>query len=353
MVDMRSWPLILPFDGVVPRFATPPVFCGARSCVLGKVEIGASAWIGAAAAIRGDGHFIRLGDQFRIGARSTVHIAHDLYPTIVGDRVSVGRNAVVHACTVGDDCVIEDDAVILDGSVLAGGVLIEAGSVVFGRSQLASGFLYAGCPAKQIRAVDASELALRRERLHARAAEAAGIDERDCGGEDGREDVFIGRTARLAGRLGLGAGASVFFSCDLAAGSARIVVGENTNVQDNSVIACVGSGVEIGPDTTVGHNVRLADCRIGARALIGMGAAVAADTIIGDDVLLAAGATTLPGQVLESGWLWGGRPARAIAPLKATQRAMMSRTILQYVGYGRAYRALQLAAEREARAAPD
>ena len=121
-----STPLLLPFDEIQPRFGVSPEFPGGGASVLGKVEFGARAIIAAGAVVRGDGHFVRVGDDFCIGAHATVHIAHNLYPTIIGHRVTMGRNAVVHACTVGDDCVIEDNAVILDGSAVDGNVLIEA-----------------------------------------------------------------------------------------------------------------------------------------------------------------------------------------------------------------------------------
>ena len=102
----------------------------------------------------------------------------------------------------------------------------------------------------------------------------------------------------------------MFFGCDLDAGEFRIVIGERTNIQDNTSIRCEAGETVIGRDTTLGHNVRLASCRIGERALIGIGAVVAAGTVVEDEVMLAAGATTLPGQTLESGWLWAGRRAR-------------------------------------------
>ncbi|MFD0938065.1 gamma carbonic anhydrase family protein, partial [Methylobacterium trifolii] len=155
------------------------------------------------------------------------------------------------------------------------------------------------------------------------------------------ESVFVARTARLRGRVSLGAGSSVLFCCDLNAEVGPIVVGADTNIQDNSVIRTRGEGVVIGRDTTVGHNVRIADSRIGARCLIGIGAAVAPGTVIADDVMLAAGATTDPGQLLEGGYLWGGRPARILAPLDAGKRSLMSRIVESYCVHGREYRQAQ------------
>lgn len=331
--------LILPHDGVLPVFSSHPVWCGRASAVIGTATIGPQAWLGDDSVIRADGETVAIGERFWLGHRSTVHIATDRLATRVGDRVTVGRNAVVHACTVGSDVVIEDDVVVLDGARVGDGVLIEAGATVFPRAHLAAGFAYAGSPAKPVRPIAAAEIADRAERLR----EASGDVPEPAPGDapDVEDSVFVARTARLRGRIALGAGSSVFFSCDLHAEVGPIVVGTGTNIQDNTILKSRGEGIVIGREATIGHNVRLSDCRIGARSLIGIGCVVAPGTVIADDVLLAAGATTDPGQLLEAGHLWGGRPARILGPLDPGKRAMMARMVEGYCERGRTYRQAQ------------
>lgn len=333
--------LTLPYDGVLPEFASRPVWCGRGSTVIGAVRLGGRAWIGDGGVIRADGQPVTLGERFWLGHRSTVHIATYSHGTVAGDRVTVGRNSVVHACTVGSDVVIEDDVVILDGASVGDHAVIEAGATVFPRAQLAGGFVYAGSPARSVRPITPAEVDERAERLR----EAAGDPVQAAAGDppEVEETVFVASTARLRGRVGLGAGSSVLFSCDLHAEVGPIVVGADTNIQDNTVIRTRAEGVVIGRDTTVGHNVRISDSRIGARALIGIGARVAPGTVIADDVMLAAGATTDPGQLLEGGHLWGGRPARILGPLDAEKRAMMVRIVEGYREHGRAYRRAEAA----------
>lgn len=334
----RSAPLILPFDGIQPKFGNSAVL-GSGASVLGKVETGANAIIAAGAVIRGDGHFVRIGDGFFIGEMGTVHIAEGVYPAIIGNRVTAGRNAVVHACTVGDDCTIEDNAVILDGSIVEDGVLIEADSTVFPRSKLTGGFVYAGTPAKRVRVLTPGEREERAARLRSAPASPRNAG---CGTSlKAHETVFIANTACLAGLIELHERASVFFGCDLDAGNFRIAIGENTNIQDNCRIHCQEGETVIGRDTTLGHNVRLTDCRIGERALIGIGCDVAPGTTVEDDVMLAAGAVTEAGQKLESGWLWGGRPARPLARLDDAKRSLMKTIIEHYCDYAQAYRLAQ------------
>jgi len=331
--------LILPHDGVLPVFSARPVWCGRGSTVIGAATVGAQAWLGDDSVIRADGQAVTAGDRFWLGHRSTVHIATNSYATRIGDRVTVGRNAVVHACTVGSDVVIEDDVIVLDGATVEGGVVIEAGATVFPRAHLPAGFVYAGSPAKPVAPIALPEIAERAERLREASGDLPRPPESDTVGVE--ESAFVARTARLRGRVVLGAGATVLFSCDLNAEAGPIVVGADTNIQDNTVIRARAEGVVIGRDTTIGHNVRLADCRIGARTLIGIGCVVAPGTVVADDVLLAAGATTDPGQLLEGGHLWGGRPARVLGPLDEAKRAMMARVVEGYCEHGRAYRLAQ------------
>lgn len=338
---LQAAPFLLPFDGTWPRFVGEPRPCGTDASVLGRVTLGARAVLGAGTVIRADGHFVRIGDDFHLGEMSTVHIAHEVYPAIVGDRVSVGRDAVVHACTVGDDCVIEDGVVVLDGSVVEDGVLIEAGSIVFPRSTLKSGLAYSGSPAKPVRELAPGELE-ERARLLREAVAASPFPAGEAGeAEDLHPHAFVARTARLAGAIELGAGSGIFFGCRLDAAGTAISIGANTNVQDNTRIDAAEGTVVIGPDTTIGHNVHIRAGRIGARALIGIGADLAAGTVVDDDVLLAAGSVTTPRQQLEGGWLWGGRPARPLSRLDDTRRAAMQDIVDQYRGYGAAYRAAQ------------
>lgn len=329
-------PYVLPYESAVPQFAGAPLHCGPRAAVLGRVWIGRGAWLGAQAAMRGDGHEVVAGDDLHLGPRATVHISHELYPALIGNRVTIGANAVIHACTVGDDAVVEDDVVILDGSVVEAGAVVVAGSTVFQQSRLAAGQLHAGSPAKPIRALAAGEAQARGEAIRQRGDQAGAAPLQGRAADPA--GVFVAGTARLDGAIELEAGANIWFGCDLAGGSSGIRIGRNSNVQDNSILTAAGSALRIGEDSTIGHNVQLTDCTIGDRTLIGIGSRVAARTIVGDDVFLGAGATTSEGQVLESGWFFGGRPARPIARMDDRKRGLIVRTIGHYRHYAEVFR---------------
>jgi carbonic anhydrase/acetyltransferase-like protein (isoleucine patch superfamily) len=273
--------------------------------------------------------------------RATVHIAHDVYPAIIGDGVSIGKNAVVHACTVGNDVVIGDGAVILDGSVVGDRVVIEPHSIVFPRSELAGGRLYAGMPARPVRELAPGEVKDRTAEMHRIPIGSSGQSSRPPAEGDIRAILLAG-TARLSGRIVAAENTSIWFGCELDANGGEILVGRNTNIQDNTRIRCrPGRRFSIGEDSTIGHNVTLGDCTIGARSLMGIGSVVADGTIVEDDVFLAAGAETTPGQVLESGFLWGRRPAVKMAPLDEAKRELIAMTIEHYCGYARAFAGAQ------------
>ncbi len=328
---------VLPYAGVSPQLATPPAYVGAGAAVLGRATLGRNARLGAASVIRADGHFVEIGDDFSLGARSTIHIAHDIHPAIVGDRVAVGENAVIHACTIRSDVVIGDGAVILDGSVVADRVVIEPHAIVFPRSELLSGKLYAGMPARPQRDLRSGEIDERARQVRSKTEAAADAAPALAAGEI-HPSVFVAATARLRGRIVAAENSSIWFGCDLDANGGEIIIGARSNVQDNTVIRCrPGMRFEIAAGSTIGHNVALGDCSIGSRSLIGIGSVVADGTIVENDVFLAAGAETTPGQVLEAGWLYGKRPAVKMAPLDQVKRETVARTVEHYCAYAHAF----------------
>lgn len=335
MNTATTLPVLHAYLGTAPELAGPPRHAGPGSALVGRVTLGRDAWLGAGSVMRADGHFVRAGSGLMLGRGATVHIAHNVYPTLIGDAVTVGRNAVIHACEVHDGAVVGDDSVILDGCVVEAGALLEPGAVVYPRTRLAGGQRYAGRPAKPVAPLAEGELQARRAALRsAITADEAARPAADAAGLDVDATAFVARTAVLRGRVIVGPHASIWYGCQLDAAGGRIEIAARANVQDNAVVRCApGAVLTIGEGSTIGHNVTLADGRIGARTLIGIGAVLAPGTIAEDDVFLAAGATTAPGQVLTAGHLWGGQPARILAPLDERKRALIAETIVTYCEY--------------------
>jgi len=335
-------PLVLPYRGIVPVLKGPLRAAGKGSALLGRVTLGERVELAPFVVLRGDGHAIAVGDDVFIGTRSTVHISHGLYGTTIGSRVSVGANAVVHACTVEDDCVVQDGACVLDGAVVGRGSIVAAGSVVFARAALPAGHWCEGVPAVAVRPLVAGELA--QQHAQTRRDTGAGGDTdhaAHAAAPQSGADMFIPATVTGNGEIRMGAQSSLWFSCVVDAAGLGVSIADGANVQDNSILRAKQRPVVVGEDCTVGHNVLLQDCSVGRRVLVGMGSVLAPETSIHDDVLLAAGSTTERGQVLESGWLWGGRPARAIARLDAKKLEMIRQSGLTYREYMQGFREAQ------------
>ncbi len=136
--------------------------------VIGDVTIGKDCSIWPMVAIRGDVHKITIGDRTNVQDGSVLHVTADNefnpggHPLIVGNDVTVGHGAILHACTIGDFALIGMGATILDGAVIESEVMVAAGSVVPPGKKLDSGYLYMGSPARQTRPLSDKE----REYLH-------------------------------------------------------------------------------------------------------------------------------------------------------------------------------------------
>jgi carbonic anhydrase/acetyltransferase-like protein (isoleucine patch superfamily) len=134
------------------------VYIAKTATVIGDVTLGAhsSVWYGA--VLRGDINRIVVGHHSNIQDNAVLHLADD-FPCIVGNWVTVGHSAIVHACRVGDEVLIGMGAVILDGAVIGKQSLIGAGALVTQGVKIPPGSLVLGSPAKVVRKLTAKERA--------------------------------------------------------------------------------------------------------------------------------------------------------------------------------------------------
>jgi len=149
--------MLLSYQGITPKLADS-VFCVESADIIGDVEIGAESSIWFQVVIRGDVNFIQIGARTNIQDGSVIHVTHRVNPTIIGDDVTIGHNATLHGCTIGNRCLIGMGAVVLDGAVVADDAMVAAGALVTPRTQIPSGTLYAGSPAKYKRDLSPSEV---------------------------------------------------------------------------------------------------------------------------------------------------------------------------------------------------
>lgn len=149
--------LIAAVGGHRPQIAAD-AFVAPTAVVLGRVTLGARASVWYHAVLRGDAESISIGEDTNIQDQCTVH-ADPAFPAVIGSRVSVGHNVVLHGCTIEDDVLIGMGAVVLNGAHVASGALVAAGAVVRPGMQVPSGVLVAGVPAEVRRELTDAERA--------------------------------------------------------------------------------------------------------------------------------------------------------------------------------------------------
>lgn len=351
--------IVLPYTRYSPEIG-PAAVLAPDSAVIGRSVLGSGVVLQPFATLRADGEHIVVGDDVFFAARATVHIADGLLPSKVGNRVTVGRYALVHACTLGNNVVIGHGAAVMDGSVVGDDTVIAPGALVSPRKALEGGWLYDGAPAKAMHRVSAEEiqaahLAIRRSDVASPATPdipvadlspwpvfADGRRLAPLGGAAPRVHpaAFVAPTAALAGDVRLEPESGVWFGCVLFAGDARIVVGARSNVQDNSLLLtdAARGPILIGSDVTIGHNVRMGACTVEDECLIGMGSQLEDGVIVERGACVGARAYVAAGTVVKAGMIWAGRPARSFRPVSDTEREEFQRGRTVYVRYTRDYR---------------
>lgn len=148
--------MIRPYRGVLPRIAGS-AYIDFSAQIVGDVVIGerSSVWLNV--SIRGDVNYIRVGSETSVQDNTVLHVDHDLYPCLIGNRVTIGHRAVLHGCEVGDNVLIGIGAIVLNGAKIGSGAVIAAGALVPERMEIPPNMLVMGTPAKVRREVTPEE----------------------------------------------------------------------------------------------------------------------------------------------------------------------------------------------------
>lgn len=140
------------FQGRLPR-VHPTAYVAPSADLIGDVEVGENVSIWFGAVLRGDINRIVIGANSNVQDNAVVHLA-DEYPAIIGNFVTIGHAAVVHACVIGDECLIGMGAVVLDGAVIGARSIVGAGAVVTPGTIIPAGSMVLGSPGRVTRALD-------------------------------------------------------------------------------------------------------------------------------------------------------------------------------------------------------
>jgi carbonic anhydrase/acetyltransferase-like protein (isoleucine patch superfamily) len=140
-------------------------FVAENATIVGDVTFGENCSVWFNAVIRGDVNFIKIGNKVNIQDGAVIHCTYKKHPTILGNNVSIGHNAIVHGCEIHDNVLIGMGAIVMDNCIVNSNSIIAAGAVVTQNMVIESGAIYAGVPAKKVKDIDASDFAGEIERI--------------------------------------------------------------------------------------------------------------------------------------------------------------------------------------------
>ena len=157
-------PIILPVRGQEPRIPQS-CFIAPNATIVGEVAMGEECSVWFNTVIRGDVNSITMGDRVNVQDGACIHCTYQKAATVIGSRVSIGHNAIVHGCTVEDDVLIGMGSIVMDRCHIGRGSIIAAGAVVLEGTQVAPGTIWAGVPAKKVKEVPAELMSGEIERI--------------------------------------------------------------------------------------------------------------------------------------------------------------------------------------------
>ena len=158
MINLQNPPHIAAFLDHVPEI-DDRAFIAPTAAVVGAVRIDADSSIWYQVTVRGDNNYIIIGTGTNIQDNSCIHISSREFPTIIGNYVSVGHSALVHACTLEDHSFVGMGAIVMDGTVMECDAMLAAGAMLTPGKRIPSGELWAGRPARKLRMLTPKEIA--------------------------------------------------------------------------------------------------------------------------------------------------------------------------------------------------
>jgi carbonic anhydrase/acetyltransferase-like protein (isoleucine patch superfamily) len=148
---------VFPYLDLYPTL-DPSVFLASGVKIIGDVNIGKHSSVWYNSVVRGDVHYIKIGEMSNIQDCSMLHVTNGKFPLNIGNKVTIGHSVKLHGCTLMDLCLVGIGAIVLDGAVVEEKAMVAAGSVVKPHFIVPTGKLVAGVPAKVIRDLTKDEI---------------------------------------------------------------------------------------------------------------------------------------------------------------------------------------------------
>ena len=142
--------IIKPVRGKSPQLGKD-CFIAENAVIVGEVSMGDQCSVWFNAVVRGDVHFIKMGNKVNVQDGAVIHCTYEKSPTTIGNNVSIGHNAIVHGCTIKDNVLVGMGSIIMDDCVVESNSIIAAGAVVTQGTHVEAGSIYAGMPARKLK----------------------------------------------------------------------------------------------------------------------------------------------------------------------------------------------------------
>ncbi|WP_165747714.1 gamma carbonic anhydrase family protein [Cellulophaga sp. Z1A5H] len=126
-------------------------FIAENAVIVGEVSMGSQCSVWYNAVLRGDVHYIKIGNKVNIQDGAVIHATYKKSPTTIGNNVSIGHNALVHGCTIHDNVLIGMGSIVMDDCIVESNSIVAAGAVLTKGTHVPSGTIFAGVPAKKIK----------------------------------------------------------------------------------------------------------------------------------------------------------------------------------------------------------
>ena len=161
---MDHTPAIRPYLDRLPRLGAR-AYVDPAATLIGDVELGDDASLWPGAVVRGDVNFIRIGARSNLQDGCIVHVSHDGphaklggFATVIGDDVTIGHNAIVHACRLEDATLVGMGAIVLDGAIVRRHGFVGAGALVAPGKVVGEAEMWLGNPARRVRVLSDAEI---------------------------------------------------------------------------------------------------------------------------------------------------------------------------------------------------
>lgn len=151
-------------NGKTPKFGKDCFFAD-NAVVIGDVVMGDNCSVWFNGVVRGDVHYIKMGNKVNVQDGAVIHGTYQKSPTNIGNNVSIAHNAIVHGCTIHDNVLIGMGAIVMDDCEVHSNTIIAAGAIVKAGTVVESGSIYAGVPAKKVKDISEEMISGEIERI--------------------------------------------------------------------------------------------------------------------------------------------------------------------------------------------